>query len=189
MLALAVFVLAGCGSSVAIIPKGTPPPKPQVTQIAPGVSVPVSALSVPPYTVSATNPLPTGVSAHKVVADIQVDNLIENAAIVRQDPTLLPYADAGAWLTAEQGEISQNITNKVKVLSITDNIQSIQVGFRPDPNNALATAAVITAGEETQTQRSTTGRTTTKVTKFDVIQWLLWAQNLDRYILCDTASS
>ncbi len=189
MLALAVFVLAGCGSSVAIIPKGTPTPTPQVTQIAPGVSVPVSALSLPPYTVSTSNPLPTGVSAQKVVADVQVDNLIENAAIVRQDPALLTYADEGAWLTAIETEISQDRAKGIKVLSVTDALTSVQVGYQTDPNNSAADAAVIVVGTEVERDRLANGRIAVQSKHFDVLRWVVWSTTELRFLTCDTGSS
>ncbi|HVD04225.1 MAG TPA: hypothetical protein VNF75_08870 [Candidatus Dormibacteraeota bacterium] len=187
--ALAAFGLAGCGTAVAIIPKGTPTPKPQVTQIAPGVQVPVSALQLPAYTISVSHPLPTGVSAQKVVADVQVDNVIENTAIERQDPALLTYADTGDWLTAEQAEISQNETNKVKVLSIVDKVVSVTVGSEVDPQNLSASVAVILAGTERRiTLAPTVGRkVTTK--SFNALLWLLWNQAAGRYQVCDTAAS
>ncbi|NNM96013.1 MAG: hypothetical protein HKL89_00155, partial [Candidatus Dormibacteraeota bacterium] len=47
-----------------------------------------------------SHPLPSGVSAAQVVKDVQIDNLLENIAIERQDPGLLQYADSGDWLLA-----------------------------------------------------------------------------------------
>ena len=187
--ALAAFGLAGCGTSVAIIPKGTPTPKPQVTQIAPGVRVPVSALQLPSYTISVAHPLPTGVSAQKVVADVQVDNLIENTAIERQDPALLTYADTGDWLTAIRTEISQNQAKGIKVLSVTDDVTSVQVGYQSDPNNSSAEAAVIIVGVEVERDLLSTGKMVDHTQHFDVLRWVVWSATQLRYLTCDTGSS
>jgi|GEM_PF-6441909 len=186
---LFAVALAGCGSSTATIPKGTPSPKPQVTAIAPGVTVPKAQVALPSYTVSSSHPLPSGVSAQQVVQDVQIDNVIENIAIERQDPALLAYADTGDWLAAEKTEISQNTANQVKVLSISDTLTSVQVGFQVDPNDAQAVAAVISEGTEVQTQRTATSPDASHTTHFAVIQWVQWASTLHRYVLCDTASA
>ncbi len=181
--------LVGCGSSVVAIPKGKPSPKPAMVTIAPGVRVPSSQVALPDYKVSSTHPLPSGVSAQQVVKDAEIDNLIENIAIERQDPALLAYADTGAWLAAERGEISHDKSAQITVLSIKDSVTSVEVGFQPDPNDPSANAAIITRGTERQIQRVTGGSTTTKVTNFDVIQWLQWAPKLGRFVLCDTAAA
>ncbi len=189
MLVLIGAGLVGCGSQVAVIPKGRPTPKPVMTTIAPGISVPASQVAPPTYTVSTSHPLPPGVSAQQVVKDAGIDNLIENVAIERQDPALLAYADTGHWLAAEQGEIARDKSSKVTVLSIRDVVSSVKVGFQVDPNDPKATAAIITTGTERQTERVAGGPRTVKVTSFDVIQWLEWAPKLGRFVLCDTASS
>ena len=183
------LALAGCGASTVPIPRASPSPRAQATVIAPGVTVPKTQLATPSFTVSTSHPLPTGVSAQQVVQDVQIDNLIENIAIERQDAALLAYADTGDWLAAEKTEISQNTANRVKVFSISDTLTSVQVGFESDPSDPEAVAAVISDGTEVQTQRTGTGPDTSHTTHFSVIQWVQWAAGLDRYVLCDTASS
>jgi hypothetical protein len=186
---LVVTCAAGCGSSIAVIPKGKPTPKPAMVSIAPGVRVPSSQVVVPVFTVSSSHPLPSGVSAQLVVKDAEIDNLIENVAIERQDPALLAYADAGDWLAAEEGEIAHDKSAQITVLSIKDAVTSVEVGFQPDPNDSNADAAVITRGTERQIERVGVGRPVTKVTAFAVIQWLQWAPKLGRFVLCDTADA
>ncbi len=184
---LVVTCAAGCGSSVAVIPKGKPTPEPAMVSIAPGVRVPNSQVAVPVFTVSSSHPLPSGVSAQLVVKDAEIDNLIENVAIERQDPALLAYADAGDWLAAEEGEIAHDKSAQITVLSIKDAVTSVEVGFQPDPNDSNADAAVITRGTERQIERVGDEPPETKVTAFAVIQWMQWAPKLGRFLLCDTA--
>ena len=186
---LVVTCAAGCGSSIAVIPKGKPTPKPAMVSIAPGVRVPSSQVVVPVFTVSSSHPLPSGVSAQLVVKDAEIDNLIENVAIERQDPALLAYADAGDWLAAEEGEIAHDKSAQITVLSIKDAVTSVEVGFQPDPNDSNADAAVITRGTERQIERVGDEPPETKVTAFAVIQWLQWAPKLGRFVLCDTADA
>jgi len=186
---LFAVALAGCGSSTATIPKGTPSPKPQVTAIAPGVTVPKAQVALPSYTVSSSHPLPSGVSAQQVVQDVQIDNVIENIAIERQDPALLAYADTGDWLAAIADEISTNAHNHMKVLSIKDYLTSVEVGFQPDPQDASATASVILKGSELQIETNKQGGRTLHTQPFDVLRWLVWSPQLGRYLTCDTGSS
>ena len=171
------------------IPKGKPSPRSNLVTIAPGVRVPKSQLALPAYSVSVSHPLPSGVSAQLVVKDAEMDNLIENIAIERQDPALLAYADTGAWLAAERGEIASDKSSHTAVLSITDSVTGVDVGFQPDPNDPSANAAIVIRGTERQVQRVGSGSSTTKVTAFDVIQWLQWDPRLGRFVLCDTASA
>jgi hypothetical protein len=153
------------------------------------VRVKKAQLALPSYSVSTSYPLPSGVSAKTVVEDVQIDDLIENVAVERQQPGLLKYADSGDWLASEQGEISQNKKVGTVVLSIVDRFTSISVGFRTDPNDSGASAAVILQGIETRRQRSGQGVDSEKSTTFDILQWLVWAPSLKRYLTCDTASS
>jgi hypothetical protein len=186
---LFAVALAGCGSSTATIPKGTPSPKPQVTAIAPGVTVPKAQVALPSYTVSSSHPLPSGVSAQQVVQDVQIDNVIENIAIERQDPALLAYADTGDWLAAEKTEISQNTANQVKVLSISDTLTSVQVGAKPDPKDGQADLATIIVGSERRVVADQAGKDVTTTKGFDALLWVIWSQPLQRYLICDTATS
>ncbi len=187
---LCLATLVGCGSPGSVlIPKASPTPKPVTTALAPGVRVADSELQLPAYTVSVSHPLPSGVSAALVVKDVQIDNLLENFAIERQDPGLLQYADSGDWLLALRSEISHDKAKGMTVVSVTDNVASIHVGFQTDPNNPSATAAVIVVGSESQIGRLGNGALTTKKTRFDVLRWLVWSQEAGRYVTCDTASS
>lgn len=181
--------LVGCGGAGSVqIPRASPSPKPAMTLLAPGVRVANSELQLPAYTVSVSHPLPAGVSAALVVKDVQIDNLLENIAIERQDPALLQYADSGDWLVALRGEISQNEAKGIAVVSVTDRVSSAQAGFQPDPSNSAATAAVIVVGSEVEVERLSSGAVTTKTTKFDVLRWLIWSTVNGRYLTCDTAS-
>jgi hypothetical protein len=185
-----VTVLAGCGANSQVrIPRASLTPGTKTVELAPGVRVKKAQLALPSYSVSTSYPLPSGVSAKTVVEDVQIDDLIENVAIERQQPALLKYADSGDWLASEQGEISQNKKVGTVVLSIVDRFTSISVGFRTDPNDSGASAAVILQGIETRRQRSGQGVDSEKSTTFDVLQWLVWAPSLKRYLTCDTASS
>ncbi|MHB8330953.1 MAG: hypothetical protein ACYDEA_01995 [Candidatus Dormibacteria bacterium] len=181
--------LAGCGGGTpVVIPKPTPTPRPATTLLAPGVRVADSQLQMPAFTVSTSHPLPSGVSAELVVKDVQIDNLLENIAIERQDPRLLQYADSGDWLAAEQGEIARHKAEGLTVLSVEDTFTTVQAGFQPDPNNSAATAAVIVAGTEKEVDRLASGAIHTKTTVFKVLQWLVWSPQVKRYLTCDTAT-
>jgi len=183
-------VLVGCGANSQVrIPRASPTAGTNTVKLAPGLRVAKAQLALPPYSASTSNPLPAGVSAKTVVEDVQVDDLIENVAIERQQPALLKYADSGDWLASEQGEISQNKRAGTVILSIVDRFTSISVGFRTDPNESDARAAVILQGTETRRQRSGQGVDSERSTAFDVLQWLVWAPSLKRYLTCDTASS
>jgi hypothetical protein len=185
-----VTVLVGCGANSQVrIPRASPTPGTKTVELAPGVRVKKAQLALPSYSVSTSYPLPSGVSAKTVVEDVQIDDLIENVAVERQQPGLLKYADSGDWLASEQGEISQNKKVGTVVLSIVDRFTSISVGFRTDPNDSGASAAVILQGIETRRQRSGQGVDSEKSTTFDILQWLVWAPSLKRYLTCDTASS
>ena len=187
---LCLTAVVGCGSTGSVlIPKASPTPKPATTPLAPGVRVADSELQLPAYTVSVSHPLPSGVSAALVVKDVQIDNLLENIAIERQDPGLLQYADSGDWLLALRGEIAQDKAKGVTVVSVRDNVASVHVGFQTDPNNPSATAAVIVVGSESEVARLAHGALTTKTTRFDVLRWLVWSPGAGRYVTCDTASS
>ncbi|MHB8313889.1 MAG: hypothetical protein ACYDD0_11440 [Candidatus Dormibacteria bacterium] len=186
---LCLAALVGCGSPGSVlIPKASPTPKPATTALAPGVRVADSELQLPAYTVSVSHPLPSGVSAALVVKDVQIDNLLENIAIERQDPALLQYADSGDWLLAEKGEIASNQRQGLVVRSVRDTIDSIQAGFQVDPNNPRASAAVIVAGTEIEVELLADGKIHTRSTHFDVLEWLVWSAPNKRYLTCDTAS-
>jgi hypothetical protein len=157
--------------------------------LAPGVRVKKAQLALPSYSVSTSYPLPSGVSAKTVVEDVQIDDLIENVAIERQQPGLLKYADSGDWLGAIQREITQDRTQDLKVISITDNVTSIQAGYQVDPSNSAAKAAVIVQGSEVEVERLSDGKRHTKTSSFDVLRWLLWTAAISRYLTCDTGSS
>jgi hypothetical protein len=146
-------------------------------------------LALPPYSVSTTNPLPAGVSAKQVVRDVVIDNLIENAALMRGDAALLNYSDAGNRLASEQDELSANVSSGTKVLGIHDDITSIQLGAKQDPNDASVQTATIVEGSETERQSigSSAPRQTTR--SFQVILWVVWSASHSRYLLCDTANA
>ena len=180
--------LAGCGSSVVAIPKGKPSPRSNMVTIAPGVRVPKSQLALPGYSVSVSHPLPSGVSAQLVVKDAEIDNLIENIAIERQDPALLAYADTGDWLAAIRGEIAANVQQHVRVVSVTDKITAIKVGFQPDPRNSLADASVIVQGTELEVEKLSSGKQVSHSQAFDVLRWFVWDSAEQRYLTCDTGS-
>jgi hypothetical protein len=148
-----------------------------------------SELALPPYSVSASNPLPTGISAKRVASAVIVDDLIENEALQRADPSLLEYADSGDALESETQEIAANKSGNISVLKIRDAVTSIQLGSKSDPNNAAAQIAAIVEGRETQEQRVGTGAINHATTPFDVLVWLVWSPTQARYLLCDTASA
>jgi hypothetical protein len=182
--------LIGCGTNGHVrVPRASPTVGTKTVELAPGLRVDKGKLALPPYSVSTSYPLPAGVSSKTVVEDVQIDDLIENVAIERQQPALLKYADSGDWLASEQGEISQNKKVGTVILSIVDRFTSISVGFRTDPNDSGASASVILQGMETRRQRSGHGGDSEKSTPFDVLQWLVWAPSVKRYLTCDTASS
>ncbi len=172
-----------------MIPQASPTPRPATTLLAPGVRVADSQLQMPAFTVSASHPLPSGVSAALVVKDVQIDNLIENIAIERQDPALLQYADSGDWLAAEQGEIASNKRQGLAVTSIVDNVTSIRLGSKPDPKDASVVIAAIVTGTEVR-GTSAAGRPTRKLTtSFSALLWLRWSASQQRYLICDAATS
>jgi hypothetical protein len=180
---------AACANSTSTIPSATPSPSAASTTIAPGVTVDSSELALPPYSVSASNPLPTGISAKRVASAVIVDDLIENEALQRADPSLLEYADSGDALESETQEIAANKSGNISVLKIRDAVTSIQLGSKSDPNNAAAQIAAIVEGRETQEQRVGTGAINHATTPFDVLVWLVWSPTQARYLLCDTASA
>lgn len=121
--------------------------------------------------------------------DVVIDDLIENAALERQDSALLAYSDTGDRLQAEQQEISTDTADKITVLSIVDDISSIQVGSKADPNNASAQVAAIVQGKETREQRIGSDPRTHSMKSFQVLLWILWSPAQMRYLLCDTADA
>jgi hypothetical protein len=186
----ALCLAAGCGAAPPVaIPSASPSPTASPTMIAPGVRVPGSEVQIPPYAVSTTHPLPSGVSAATVAQDVVIDNLIENVAIERGDPTLLPYADCGNWLAAEEQEMGQAKGRGEVFLSVRDAFIQVEIGFQPDPSDPSASAAAILTGTETQRVRSSTGAVTVKTSYFSVIRWLVWSPTVDRYLTCDLGSS
>lgn len=190
--ALTAMALAvvGCGSVASVkIPSPTPSARPSTTPLAPGVRVPVTEVSPPQYTVSASHPLPSGVSAAQVAKDVEIDNLIENIAIEKGDPALLAYADCGAWRVAEAAEISRDQSTGLQLLQIQDTYSSVRVGYQPDPNSKSTDAAVILMGIETRVSRMTRKRPTTSTQSFQVILWLSWSAAFNRYLVCDTADA
>lgn len=190
--ALTAMALAvvGCGSAASVkIPSPTPSARPSTTPLAPGVRVPVTEVSPPQYTVSASHPLPSGVSAAQVAKDVEIDNLIENIAIEKGDPALLAYADCGAWLQSERATIQTNRSNALTITGLADKFTSVQVGYQPDPNDASAVASVILVGVETETIRNSSSTTHTVATPFSAMRWLVWTPTHGRYLTCDLASS
>lgn len=185
----AVCLAVGCGAAPPVaIPSPSPSPSASPTTIAPGVRVPRSEVQTPAYTVSTTHPLPSGVSAAAVAQDVVIDNLIENVAIERGDPALLAYADCGNWLAAEEATIAKNRAASITVVSIRDEISSMELGFQPDPNDPSVTAAVTITGVEVEVSRNGLGTPTTATTTFDVLQWLALSTSGRRYLTCDSAS-
>jgi hypothetical protein len=184
-----VIWTAACASSTATIPSATPSPSAASTTIAPGVSVDPSELALPPYSVSTSDPLPSGISAKRVASDVIVDDLIENEALQRANPSLLQYADSGDALQSEIQEIAANRSSNISVLKIRDVVTSIQLGSKSDPNNASAQIAAIVEGKEATEQRVGAGPLDRTTTTFDVLVWLVWSPTRTRYLLCDTASA
>lgn len=184
-----VIATAACASSTATIPSAAPSPSAASTTIAPGVSVDTSELALPPYSVSASNPLPNGTSVRKIVADFIDDDVIENTAIERQDPGLLPYADTGNVLLAEQQEITTDTSGGIAVLNIRDVVANIDLGSKSDPNNPSANIAVVVQGDESREERVGTGKAKRTTHDFDELIWLVWSPARSRYLLCDTANS
>ena len=170
-----LVLVTGCGGSGSThIPQPTPTratPLATPLQLAPGVTVLPSQLTVPPYTLSTLHPPPAGTPVRKVMLNLVEDNYVENVAIERGDPALLQFADTGPRLLAEKEEISANRRNGTKVVSIRDFIISAKVGSEPDPSAPTVRMAVIVTGTELRTQRTSSG-TTTSSAPFQVIVWL-----------------
>jgi hypothetical protein len=182
--------VSGCGANERVrIPHASPSAGTQKVELAPGVRVAKAQLTLPPYSTSTTYPLRAGTSAKTLVEDVQIDDLIENIAIERGRPSLLNYADSGAWLVAIQQEIAQDRAQKLKVISVTDEVSSMQAGYEVDPSNPAASAAVIVQGSEVDVERLSSGKLHTKTTMFDVLRWLVWSPSTFRYLTCDTGSS
>lgn len=190
MLVLGPLVIwaAACASSTATIPSATPSPSAATTTIAPGVSVKTSELTLPPYSVSTSDPLPSGTSAKRVASDVIIDDLIENEAVQSANPSLLQYADSGGALQSETQEIAADKSGNISVLKVRDAVTSIQLGSKSDPNNASVQIAAIVDGTETLEQRVSTGALDRTEKTFDVLVWLVWSPTQARYLLCDTAS-
>lgn len=184
---LLVVSMAACGSAPAKIPAASGSPSATPTSIAPGLLVSPAQLTLPPFTVSTTNPLPSGVSAKQVVRDVVIDNLIENAAVARPQSALLAYADAGNLLASEMQEISTDQTENIHVLEIHDDITSIEVGSKVDPNDASAQIAAIVRGSETRRQRTGSDAPGQTSRSFDVLLWVVLSPASNRYLLCDSA--
>jgi hypothetical protein len=185
----ALCLAAGCGAAPPVaIPSASPSPTASPTTIAPGVRVPGSEIQIPPYTVSTTHPLPSGVSAATVAQDVVIDNLIENVAIERGDPALLPYADCGNWLTSIGKEIGNDKASGIAVLSIRDSVATVVVGTKIDPADPSLTVGVVITGTEVERAKSGSGPID-KSTSFAVIRWLAWDSGVKRYLTCDTGSS
>ena len=188
-LGLMVVWTAACASAPAKIPPATMRPSAAPTTIAPGVSVSPSELALPPYSVSTSNPLPAGVTAKRVVRDVVIDDLIENAALERRDPGLLAYSDTGDLLQSERQEIATDKSDDLTVLSIRDTITGIQVGSKADPNNPSAQMAIIVKGTETREQRTGSEAVDHSTRHFQVLLWVVWSPTQTRYLLCDTANA
>jgi hypothetical protein len=183
-------VLVGCGANSQVrIPRASPTAGTNTVKLAPGLRVAKAQLALPPYSASTSNPLPAGVSAKTVVEDVQVDDLIENVAIERQQPALLKYADSGDWLASEQGEISLNKQAGTVVLSITDSVSDVVVGAENDPQDSQANTVAVVTGTETRITRQANHHNSTSTKAFDALLWLLWSPTQNRYKVCDTAAS
>jgi hypothetical protein len=180
---------AACASAPAKIPPATMRPSAAPTTIAPGVSVSQSELALPPYSVSTSNPLPAGVNPKRVVRDVVIDDLIENAALERRDAGLLAYSDTGDLLQSERQEIATDKSDGLTVLSIRDTITGIQVGSKADPNNPSAQMAIIVKGTETREQRTGSEAVDHSTRHFQVLLWVVWSPTQTRYLLCDTANA
>ena len=188
-LGLMVVWTAACASAPAKIPPATMRPSAAPTTIAPGVSVSPSELALPPYSVSTSNPLPAGVNPKRVVRDVVIDDLIENAALERRDAGLLAYSDTGDLLQSERQEIATDKSDGLTVLSIRDTITGIQVGSKADPNNPSAQMAIIVKGTETREQRTGSEAVDHSTRHFQVLLWVVWSPTQTRYLLCDTANA
>lgn len=180
---------AGCATAPVRIPRASPTASPRLVRIAPGVTVNAALLQLPPYSVSPSNPLPTGVSPRRVVRDLIVDNLVENAALVRNDVQLLPYADTGGVLALDRNAISNNEASRTRVLRITDLFASLEVGTKADPNDAAASIAVIVQDYERTTRSSTGGHRKETAEAIDELVWMLWSPSAGRYLECDVSNS
>ena len=186
---LVAWLAAGCGAAPPVpIPSISPSPAASPTTIAPGVQVPTTEVKVPTYTVSTSHPLPSGVSAATVAQDVVIDNLIENLAIERGDATLLTYADCGNWLAAEKQEILKNSASGIQVLSLTDRLESVSVGFQPDPANPDVVAAATVTGTETRTTQQEGKPPQTSRSQFDAILWFGRPPAAQRYLVCDAGT-
>lgn len=181
--------MAACASAPAKIPAASGSPSATPTSIAPGLSVSPAQLTLPPFTVSTTNPLPRAVSAKQVVRDVVIDNLIENAALERGDTALLTYSDTGARLASEQQEVNSDTSGDITVVGISDNITSIQLGSKRDPNDSAAQTAAIVKGNELEQQRKGTAPISRTSRAFQVLLWVVWSPNQAKYLLCDTSDS
>ncbi len=188
-LGLMVVWTAACASAPAKIPPATMRPSAAPTTVAPGVSVSPSELALPPYSVSTSNPLPAGVNPKRMVRDVVIDDLIENAALERRDPGLLAYSDTGDLLQSERQEIATDKSDDLTVLSIRDTITGIQVGSKADPNNPSAQMAIIVKGTETREQRTGSEAVDHSTRHFQVLLWVVWSPTQTRYLLCDTANA
>jgi hypothetical protein len=124
-----------------------------------------------------------------VASDVIVDDLIENEALQRANPSLLQYADSGDALQSETQEIAADKSGDITVLKVQDAVTSIQLGRKSDPSNASAQIAAIVEGKETQEQRVGAGALDNTKKTFDVLVWLVWSPTQARYLLCDTAST
>ncbi|MGA9774989.1 MAG: hypothetical protein WBU92_03605, partial [Candidatus Dormiibacterota bacterium] len=123
-----------------------------------------------------------------VAQDVVIDNLIENVAIERGDAALLTYADCGNWLAAEQREVTQNHSLGVVVVSLRDQLLSLELGFQPDPSDPSAVASVIAVGTETRTTKTAGQLPVTTHKPFDALLWLAWSSSTRRYLVCDTGT-
>jgi hypothetical protein len=182
-----VSPIAACAGPPAKIPSASASPSAAATTIAPGVKVSPSQLRLPPYTVSTTNPLPSGISPKQVVMDLVADNLIENLAIERREAQLLLFADTGAMLEIDQTTIATDKADGVRILSIDDSISSLALGEKADPNVASAQIALILEGTEVLETLHEDGKKSHSVDYFHVLIWVLWSPTLQRYLRCDVS--
>ncbi|MGC2191070.1 MAG: hypothetical protein WA751_01920 [Candidatus Dormiibacterota bacterium] len=127
-------------------------------------------------------------SAKRVVKDVVIDDLIENAAIERRDPGLLAYSDSGGVLTLDQDQISTDEAGSVRVLRVDDSVSNMEVGVQVDPNNPAAQIAVVVQGVETTKQRTASQEPHTASQKFKVLIWLIWSTDTGRYLQCDVST-
>lgn len=178
---------AACASPPTPIPTASATPSASPTTIAPGVAVDPSLLTLPPYSVSTSNPPPPGTSVRQVVKDFVADNLIENAALERADPHLLMYAATGGLLSLDQTSIANDVADHVRVLRIDDAISSLVLGRETDPNNSGVQLALNVEGVETTTKRTAHSPAATATTDFHVVIWVLWSVSLGKYLRCDVS--